>query len=202
VERQGQLGYAKYGMLWREKLAAELARIVGVPVPPVEFGTVMGQVNTISLVHNESSVPLREKEDWDQPYSSSEAEALSRASGLLPFLIWVGAEDHGDDTNLIIDKIGDGQIRIMAVDFDESLKWSQGEEFFGPNSRPPGLVVNSNPTLVKQTLAAIEHLTDAQIQACCAASRIAPEPAQHLVDVLLRRQRLLSPHLSELGLLG
>ena len=64
VERNGRLGYAKPERIPNEKLAADLARMVGLPVPCVEIGTVVGYLNqqfAISHVHNERSRPLVSK---------------------------------------------------------------------------------------------------------------------------------------------
>src|SRR5258708_26394221 len=101
VERV-QLGYAKMEFIENEKLASELAKLIPVPVPHVEIvRAVRGQGPcAISHVHSSRSHSLAAKEDVsEQVHPSAVRTALKRASGLLPFLAWIGADDHNDDTN-------------------------------------------------------------------------------------------------------
>lgn len=123
VKCNGQLGYAKLDRIWKEKLASDLAKLVCAPVPLVEFGTVKGMAHTISYVHSEPSRALRTDDEAERAnsYSSAEAAALKAASGLLPFLAWIGAEDHNKDSDLVIDDLGDGRYRVVAIDFEHAF---------------------------------------------------------------------------------
>jgi hypothetical protein len=106
VERGGQLGFAKLNGAEHEKLGSDLAVLVGVPVPRVEIGTVEGHGPfAISHIHSCRSYPLATKESLGQQgFLPAVKSALERASGLLSFLVWIGAEDHYDDTNLVVEE--------------------------------------------------------------------------------------------------
>lgn len=170
VERDdGQLGYAKLDSIYYEKLGAELAHLIDVRVPCVDIDTIQGAGPfAISYVHSESSRPLAIKEDLTpRDYSSCERDALSQASGLLPFLVWIADTDHFDDTNLVIDRLGNGTCRIGAIDFEHAFDWGNEDETTVRG--PPGLIANIDRPRVAKHLAAIEGLSPAAIRDCCAA---------------------------------
>ncbi len=62
------------------------------------------------------------KGQLSQDYSSAEKAALRSAGGLLPYFAWIAADDHYDDTNLVVDELGDGRCRVVAVDFEQAAK--------------------------------------------------------------------------------
>jgi hypothetical protein len=117
---------------------------------------------------------------------------------LLPFLLWIGAEDHGDDTNLIVDCLAKGQLRVRAIDFEDAFKWTQGGDF-SVVFPPPGLISNLELELVDKTLAGIKKLTAAEITSCCNESGLSTEPARQFAAMLIQRQHLLPRYLLEHG---
>lgn len=188
VERNAQLGYAKSEWIPNEKLAADLARMVGLPIPRVEIGTVVGYGNqpfAISHVRSEHSRPLvpKRERNFHREYSAQERTALRAASCLLPFLAWVAADDHNDDSNLVVEVQGDDIRRIVAVDFGDAFMWRAGERVIVLPKRP-ALVTNVDPVVVRAALAAIEGLSAERICAACAAAGYRP-------DIRERNERVL-----------
>jgi hypothetical protein len=95
---------------------------------------------------------------------ANEIAALKAATGLLPFLAWISADDHYDDTNLVVDDLGDGHFRVMAIDFEHAFHWGHGED-----------AINADSRLVEKYLEIIEGLTAVQITDCCVAAGFKPE---------------------------
>jgi hypothetical protein len=203
VERDGQLGFAKANSIKREKLAADLAQLTGAPVPRVEIGKVEGSSDlfAISYMHSDNSRALVKKGELPRDYSPEERLALRAASGLLPFLIWIGAEDHYNDTNLVRDTEGHSY-RIVAIDFEHAFRWDMGEDRIVLDT-PPGLVANVDPLRVEQRLVAIEGLNAAQITGCSTDAFIEDSAlGTRIANVLIRRQRTLRTPFRERGWLG
>lgn len=202
VQRDSQLGYAKLDCLAPEKLGADLAILTGVPVPIAEIGLVEGMGPfVISHVHSKRSRPLVAKGQFSQGYSSAETTALKSASGLLPYFAWIEAEDHYDDTNLVVDELGDEQCRITAIDFKHAFRWTPGEDKIILNG-PPGLISNIDPLAVRNSLAAIEGITAKQIDEACKLSGYPPELQEKISRVLHERQHLLRTPIEAIGWLG
>jgi hypothetical protein len=202
VQRESQLGYAKLGCLAPEKLGADLAQLAGVPVPTVEVDLVEQHGPfAISHVHSKLSRPLAAKGQFSRDYSSSEKAALRSAGGLLPFFVWIAAEDHYDDTNLVVDELGDGQCRVVAVDFEHAFRWTPGEDKIVLHAAP-GLIANIDPLIVRDSLAIIEGITAEQMRDACKASGYPPELQREIARVLQHRQGLLRTPMEKSGWLG
>jgi hypothetical protein len=199
-----QLGFAKMGPVENEKLASDLAKLIPAPVPHVEIvRAVRGQGPcAISHVHSPRSRPLATKEGFpQQDYSPAEKTALKRASGLLPFLAWIAADDHYDNTNLVVDELGNDLFHVVAIDFEHAFAWAHGEEAIVLPA-PPALVAYVDPLLVSDSLAVIERLTAAQISGCCAVFEHRPDLRKWIEGVLQRRQPLLRAPLAARRWLG
>jgi hypothetical protein len=186
VECNGQRGYAKRNRASYEKLGADLAQLVGVPVPRVDIGYVKNDGPfAISYIHNRSR-PLIDNDLPPADYSPEEKIALRAACGLLPFFAWIGAYDHQGDQNLVVEKWTKG-LRVVAVDFEHAFGWDFGHEVIEP-PRTPGLVANLDPLAVNRILTDIENLSAKQIDDCCGTSGFRPEVAKSIAEILLRRQ--------------
>jgi hypothetical protein len=118
---------------------------------------------------------------------------LSVASGLLPFLAWIGSDDHTKDSNFVVDDLGNGRLRIVAIDFEHAFPWRGRKELEAVITapEPPGLSKHFDPQIVNRALQLIEALTPQEIATCCVNSGIAPKLAKELVDTLHGRQSLL-----------
>jgi hypothetical protein len=205
VERDGQLGHPKLDKIEHEKLGADLARLVCVPVPQVEIGTLEGQGRfAISHIHSIRSRPLVAKNNasFSHTYHPAVKVALRKASGLLPFLAWIAATDHHNDTNLVVDYLDDDTFRISAIDFEHAFSWSEGEEVIViPAS--PALEANVDPLLVKETIINIQTLAPAKIHDCCTnAFGTQREFGTRIADILIRRRNSLCSPFRERGWLG
>ena len=199
VERT-QLGYAKTGEIENEKIASDLAKLIPVPVPYVDIADLQGLGPcAISHVHALRCRPLASKgELLQREYSPNEKTALKRASCLLPFLAWIAANDHFDNTNLVVEEFGNDLCRIVAIDFEHAFSWAQNEEKIVPPT-PPALVNNRDTLVVRESLEAIERLTAAQIEGCCEVLQDHPRWRDEIEGTLRYRQPLLRDVLAEQG---
>jgi hypothetical protein len=199
VERNGRLGYAKICSIKREKLASDLAQLIGAPVPRVEIGSVEGcGPFAISHIHSLRGWPVA---GYRRDYSAAEKVALRAGSGLLPFLAWIGSDDHGRDNNLVFEELSEDRLRVVAVDFEHAFLWRGAEDVVCPPA-PAALVANLDPSLVCERLAAIENLAADQIADCCTAFERQPEIGKWIQSALRRRQTLLRAPLIQKGWLG
>ncbi len=210
VTCDGQLGYAKDGFLWREKLASVLADVLKVAVPPVEFGQVTGWGDVrfaISRVLNENCKPLR-NDDYNghnaEGYTRQEIGALKTASGLIPFLIWIGAEDHNKDSNLVICERDDGSSFIVAIDFADAFAYicNPAHQSYHHAFSPPGLARNLDRQILEATLQMIEQLPVEEIRACCVASEVPRNIMESIIDALETRRSLVRQIIVEQGWLS
>ena len=185
VERDGQLGYAKTEFLSKEKLAACLAKLVGAPVPSVDIDSVSGVGRcAVSYVKNPHSRPLGDPH-IEHDHSEQEKKALLAASGLLAFLAWIDAADHGSEANYVVEQdCAGGEMRIVAIDFEHAFSWETGTEKISISSQR--VIQNPDPQRVREILCRIEGLPSEQIERCCGEASL-PD----LAPILIQRQRLL-----------
>lgn len=190
VERAGQLGFAKLVSIEKEKLAADLGKLVEASVPQVKIGTLGGQRCAISYVHGPRS---RSLSCFKSEYPTEVKDALRTASALLPFLAWLQSYDHVKDENFVVDYPDNEPPLIRAIDFEHAFDWIAGEEtIIAP--KPSSVVANVDPQGVLRMLMTIEGLSLAQIADCCAPSGLGI-----MADVLHRRQHLLRQAMRECG---
>jgi hypothetical protein len=194
VERDEQLGYAKSQGIWQETLAAGLAQLVGAPVPQVDVTTICGQGYAVSHVSDPTNCRLAEPHDISRVYSEPEKTALREASGLIAFAAWIDAFDHGSEANYVVEKGTEGQIRVVAIDFEDAFGWSAGIEtimIYAPHE----LVKNMDRELLSEMVDRIERVTFDEILTYCTAAGI-PEKAPDLD----KRRQLLRVALQKQGL--
>ncbi len=199
----GQLGYAKRDQIENEKLAADLGQLVDVTVPPVDICDVekIGKCD-ISHIHSCKSRALAEKDSGNtQPDFPATAlnQALKQASGLLPFLAWIAAYDHFDDTNLVVDDLGGEALQVRAIDFEHAFDFKAD---VCELPAPPKLRVQVDQSILNATLAKIEQVTEAQILTCCETAFGKCTKCTEIAKVLSRRARSLREKMQEHGLLG
>ena len=195
-----QTGYAKPYQIEHEKLGSDLGRLLGVPVPEAEISDVCEWGRCfISYVHSTESLQLAPKLLYDSSpnfYISSPnynhsalCDAAKRASGLLPFLVWIAAYDLTDDTNLVVDQIGNGTVSIRAIDFGDAFDWAAAKSPYQLPG-PPVLRENADLELVEQTRLSIKQLLDQEIAACC-EKLFDAELASHYTNSLAQKKASL-----------
>jgi hypothetical protein len=205
VECNGQLGYAKFDSRcwWKAKLASELAHVVCAPVPRVEFGTVAREGKSIrasiSHMHTRQSSALGPDEGPEREYSSAEIAALKTASGLIPFLVWIGATDHAKQSNFVVDDLGEGRSRVVAIDFEHAFHWLVAPQYEKYENFLRGLRDNFDCRIVGKTLEKIEQLSADAITACCRAAGLESDEAERISSVLQYRQGLIRDLLDQHG---
>jgi len=120
----GITGFAKRQFAHREKLASDLASLVGVAVPRVVLDRVNGsaELYAISQAYGIESIDLSLLRDrLANRFNSEEVQnAIRQASGLLPFHAWVATQDLKDD-HLVVAMDATGTYTIAAIDFAYSL---------------------------------------------------------------------------------
>jgi hypothetical protein len=62
-----------------------------------------------------ADIVMEVTDDKTLPKDEAVRTALKRASGLLPFLAWIAADDHNDDTNLVVEELENDDCRVMAT---------------------------------------------------------------------------------------
>ena len=200
VKRCHQFGYAKLNKVQYEKLGTDLAQLIGAPVPISEIACVEenGPFH-ISYIHSSDSRPLVAK-GQPPPHSFTAAEkvALKKSSGLLPFLAWVAATDHWDDTNFVVDVLEEDTLRVIAIDFENAFSWKVGEEDDILLDYHNGLVDNLDRQLVSISIANIEGLAAEKIAECC-NENFGGAVGPLLAEVLQRRQKSLRTAFREKG---
>jgi hypothetical protein len=150
----------------KEKIAADLAALVEVPVPAVQIDKVDGHQghHAISALHGSESVDATLLEErLKERYRSPEVQdAFRKACGLLPFHAWVATEDHKND-HLVVSQTQSGEYRVAAIDFAFSMNFPETGGSVGP-SGPPALVANVDKAVIEATVQRIETTTDEQIR--------------------------------------
>ena len=165
-----ELGYAKtsQALAYREKIAADAAALIGVPVPEVRLDKVEGSSDwhAISIVFGSESVdvPLLRDRLGAMFESAPVKDAFRRASGLLVLHTWLATEDLKDE-HLVVSAKPDGTYDAAAIDFAYSMNiQADGGDVQAPGG-PPSLVGNVDQALIRVTVERTEATTDEQIRA-------------------------------------
>lgn len=182
VKLDGQLGYAKFDRIKEEWLGAKLAEIVGAPVPTAEHGSVRGNPAIISFVRTVDTVALSCCKNTEEDI----CVAFKRASGLIPFLAWIAAGDHGKPDNFVVTPDSDGLLEIQAIDFDNAFEWNVDFDFV---PMIPELAQCSDSARLETVLTAIEGLSRESILETCKQAGILD--AQAFAEQLVSRRDLL-----------
>lgn len=183
-----ELGYAKLDRIEREKVGSALGRRVGAPVAFVEYakvdGASDGMIFAVSHVRACTDQEVGEAEETE-----SVKHALSKASGLLAFLRWIGAGDHEAGKNLVLSQSAKGELEVLAIDFGNAFEWPQESL---SDSHP--LARNIDKALVQDTLTKIEALSDEDIENLCES-----DGPDSLSASLIEQRSLLRPFLQSRG---
>jgi hypothetical protein len=193
VKRDGRRGYAKFDCLEKELVGAELAALVGAPVPSVELGIIRGNRAAVSHVQSSDTSALSCCSKPDQEILA----ALNKASGLIPFLAWIASGDHGKLENFVITPNTHGDLEVQAIDFDNCFEWSVGFDYvpmIQELTRYPDL------TGVETVLSAIENLSCPSVVEACGRAGI--PSAQAFAERLNSRKEGLRAWLMQKGFLG
>ena len=169
-QETGELGYAKtaQALAYREKVASDLAALIGVPVPEVRLDKVEGspEWHAISIVFGSESVdvPLL-RERLKQLYESPAVkDAFRRSSGLLALHAWLATEDLKDE-HVVVSANRDGTYDAAAIDFAYSMNVpADGGDVRAPDG-PPTLVGNVDGNVIRDAVERIERTTDEKIRA-------------------------------------
>jgi hypothetical protein len=206
VEKVGspsELGLAKLDNAVKEKLASDLAVLAGVRVPKVEADNVEGHdgLFSISHAHGKESLDLSLlRETLPGEFGSAAVQgAIKDASGMVAFHAWTKTVDQKDD-HLVLDRAGDGTYAIAGVDFQHSFQWQEGD---GGSVDAPGIppcMANSiDKARIGATVAAIEGITNEQINNAVNALTTSNEEKKRLIDGLIGRREKLRERMKAQG---
>lgn len=190
VKHGEELGYAKYDKREEEWLAFHLGELVLAPVAKVERGILAGNQAAVSRVRSVHSTPLSRAEYPQQELTA----AIMRASGLIPFLLWIGSGDHGKQSNFVATPDAEGNLYIEAIDFGYCFEWKVD----GLNGVAilQELIDHCDAERVGAVLSAVEHLSDECILESCRKSGIAS--ADEIAAKLISRKKSLRGWLAPL----
>jgi hypothetical protein len=190
VKRGDELGYVKYDRRGEEWLASKLGELVLAPVAKVEWGIFAGNAAVVSRVRSIDSTPLSRAKHAQEDIIA----ALKKASGLIPFLVWIGAGDHGKERNFVVTPDGEGSLYIEAIDLGNCFEWrADGLAGVAIIQR---LLDNRDVDRIEAVLTAIEALSDERILGACKQSGMGD--ADEVVAKLASRKKALRSWLAPL----
>jgi hypothetical protein len=159
------LGYAKPKDVHQEKLASDLAKTMGLPVPEIRLDQVDGSnvLHAVSVAFGNESIDLKKIRETSGITPQIQA-ALARASGLLALHAWFATGDLKEE-HVLVASDDQGAQSVAAIDFASAFAWgADGGAVNGPTTEPKGLVDNVDKAAVQATVERIEGMTDAEVQ--------------------------------------
>jgi hypothetical protein len=190
----GEFGYHKRTFVGREKVAADLARLIGVPVPEFRLGRLEGHAGTIgvSIAHGAESMdlPMLESRVEGVRAAAPMKTALRRASGLLALHTWVKTEDLKDE-HLLVAGDGVGGYRVAAIDFSYGWGWASPTDAVEGATGPPALILNFDKDEIDRAITAIETCSDDTIRKILEAlpgDAMAADERRKVVEGLIARR--------------
>jgi hypothetical protein len=199
----------------REKIAADLALDLGLPVPPAVL-TVRDNppagceaavvVSLVMYPRQWAWEHVRTQQPEESPKGLALAQALAACGPMLAFDTWLQQTDHGDHPHNIVwgyDPAHALDSRILFLDFAFSMgfqgNWAgDGWRTCTQAPFPPLLVAHLDRVALTRTIVAIEKMLDDQIQEV--VQRIPPshlpdDQKKTLCEGLLGRRSLVAPAL-------
>jgi hypothetical protein len=106
VQKPGKIGVSNRHTPATEKIVADLARVIGLPVPPITLhdrGAAAGEPRyvAISAWAFDAAVTWAQAEPLLSPVQK--ASLVPVASAMIPFELWIGASDRQNAGNVLID---------------------------------------------------------------------------------------------------
>lgn len=202
----GELAFAKAQLPYCEKIASEVAKLVGVAVPNVVLDVLENDPRThaISSLHGKECVDMTLlRERLGNRFDSHEVQdALKRASGLLPLYALLATQDQKDD-HLVVATDADGAYTVAAIDFAYSLAWQEADGGpVQPPGVPPALANNIDKNRVANTVEKIEAVSDEQFQALVGSipdQLLNPEHKARIVTGLTGRRGKIRQAMTDRG---
>jgi hypothetical protein len=202
----GELAFAKAQSPQCEKIASDLANLVGLPVPRVVLDNVEGdtRIHAVSSLHGKESIdiPLL-RERLPKHFESQQVQdALKQSSGMLALYAWLATTDLKDD-HLMVATDEAGAYSVAAIDFVQSLAWPEAD---GGTVQPPAvpacLANNIDKNRVADAVARIEALNNDQIQAVINAipdGLLNPEQKMRVASGLIGRRGRIREVMTQKG---
>jgi hypothetical protein len=183
VKCDAQLGYAKFDRCVNERLGSKLGELVRAPIARVEQGRVEGMSAVISRVRSLRTNSLADHDLSDVAIG----KALKQASGLIPFLLWIGSGDHGKAGNFVVTPDENGTLALEAIDFGSCFEWRN--DGLSGVAILPELVQGADAQQIERTLGDIKEVGDAAIRNACKDSETID--VDGTAGELIRRRDLL-----------
>ncbi|WP_439402670.1 hypothetical protein ACNJYA_09725 [Bradyrhizobium sp. DASA03068] len=179
----GHIAYAKHDRIPQEWLGSKLGELVNAPVALVEFGLALGQRAAISRLRSSESRSLSS----DDLSDAKVLAALRAASGLIPYLVWIGSGDHGGEENYSVTPGDGGRLEIEAIDLGNCFEFREGGMYGVAILRE--LKTNVDKNLVANSLREILSANDDLIRKYCKQSGIGNPDT--VADMLIKRKSQL-----------
>jgi hypothetical protein len=127
VQKPGRDGVTNPYTAATEKIVADLAGVIGLPIPPVTLwdrGAAAGDPRFVAM----SAWAFSSALTWAQAETLLTAEQklslAGAASAVLPFEVWVSAQDRQNPGNMLVDgNLVDNQARGAWIDYSFSLDY-------------------------------------------------------------------------------
>jgi hypothetical protein len=136
VQKPGKVGVSNAHTPATEKIVADLARVLGLPVPPITLydrGAAAGDPRYVAISAWAFDAPVT----WGQaePLLSpgQKASLLPVASAMMPFELWIGASDRQNAGNVLIDGALGMTLKGAWIDYAFAL-----DHVWKGNLHPPG----------------------------------------------------------------
>jgi len=200
----------------REKVAADLAHDLGLPVPPAQLTTWrerrISKPVVVSLVmypRQFAWLQVRGEPIPESVYGAALASVLAKGTPMLAFDTWLGQEDHGDHPHNIVwgyEPSNMANSGLIFLDYSFSMgyngRWRDGG--WKPVTLvpfPPLLLQYLDKQSLRTAVEKIEAYSDAEIGAVIQRvpdSHMAPAQRELLQEALIGRKTLLRTCLQQL----
>jgi hypothetical protein len=153
------------GIAAREKIVADLAYLLGLPVPPVTLWNTGG--GTYAAV---SAWAFEKPSTWGHvkgSFPGAAAAALVPAmSAMLPFEAWIDAQDRHNDGNVLLTVASSGEPLAAWIDYAFSLDYVWNGNLVNacalPQQYPP--FGNPDPAVMREVAGKIAAVKDEEIE--------------------------------------
>ena len=124
VQKPGKIGVTNPHTAATEKIAEDLSKLVGLPVPAITLddrGAAAGEPRFVTVSAWAFEAPVTRAQAEPQLSPAQGASLIKAASAMIPFELWIGAADRQNAGNVVIDGALGNPIRGAWIDFAFAL---------------------------------------------------------------------------------
>ena len=145
VQKPGKVGVSNPHTPATEKIVADLAKIIGLPIPPITLhdrGTAAGDPRYVAISAWAFDSPVTWAQAEPLLSSAQKASLIPAASAMIPFEMWIGATDRQNGGNVLIDGTLGTPIKGAWIDYAFAL-----DHLWKGNLHPVGGVLPMYPAI-------------------------------------------------------